>query len=98
MIVGVAKEAQAAFPRSPRNLVYVDWSVDDPSVVEGSPEEIRAAYFKLAKTLHPDRQAGDDPSATERFLEIQQAYEILMDPNLSLKKSPVARIYAVEKY
>ena len=44
-------------------------------------EEIRAAYFKLAKTLHPDRQAGDDPGATERFLEIQQAYEILMDPN-----------------
>lgn len=44
VIVGVAKEAQAAFPRSPRNLVYVDWSVDDPSMVEGSPDEIRAAY------------------------------------------------------
>lgn len=44
VIVGVAKEAEAAFPRSPRNLVYVDWSVDDPSRVEGSPEEIRTAY------------------------------------------------------
>ena len=44
VIVGVAKEAQAAFPRSPRNMVYVDWSVDDPSRVEGSPEEVRAAY------------------------------------------------------
>jgi len=22
----------------------VDWSVDDPCVIEGSPEEIRAAY------------------------------------------------------
>ena len=44
VIVGVAKEAQQAFPRTPRNLVYVDWSIDDPSRVEGSPEEVRAAY------------------------------------------------------
>lgn len=44
VIVGVAREAQAAFPRTPRNLVYVDWSIDDPSRVEGSPEEVRAAY------------------------------------------------------
>ena len=44
VIVGVAKEAQDAFPRTPRNLVYVDWSIDDPSRVEGTPEEVRAAY------------------------------------------------------
>ena len=50
-----------------------------------SREEIRAAYFRLAKELHPDRQAGKDADATERFLEIQQAYEILMDPNLRLE-------------
>jgi phosphate transport system protein len=44
VIVGVAQEVQTAFPRTPRNLVYVDWSIDDPSRVEGSPEEIRGAY------------------------------------------------------
>jgi protein-tyrosine-phosphatase len=44
VIVGVAKEAQQAFPRSPRKTVYVDWSIDDPSRVAGSPEEVRAAY------------------------------------------------------
>jgi phosphate transport system protein len=44
VVVGVAKEAQTAFPRTPRNLVYVDWAVDDPSRLEGSPEEVRAAY------------------------------------------------------
>jgi tetratricopeptide (TPR) repeat protein len=48
-------------------------------------DEVRAAYFRLAKTLHPDRQAGDDPDATERFLQIQQAYEVLMDPSLRLE-------------
>ena len=44
VIVGVAREAQQAFPRSPRKMVYVDWSIDDPSRVQGSVEEIRAAY------------------------------------------------------
>ena len=44
VIVGVAHEAQQAFPRSPRKMVYVDWSIDDPSRVQGSPEEVRAAY------------------------------------------------------
>lgn len=48
-------------------------------------KEIRSAYFRLAKTLHPDRQAGDDPEATERFLGVQRAYEILMDPSLALE-------------
>ncbi len=44
VIVGVAKEAQQAFPRSPRKMVYVDWSIPDPSRVSASPEESRAAY------------------------------------------------------
>jgi phosphate transport system protein len=42
--VGVAPEARQAFPRSPRKMVYIDWSIDDPSRVEGSPEEVRSAY------------------------------------------------------
>jgi phosphate transport system protein len=42
--VGVAPEARQAFPRTPRKMVYIDWSVDDPSRVEGSPEEVRSAY------------------------------------------------------
>ena len=44
VIVGVASEAQQAFPRTPRNMVYVDWSIDDPSRLQGSPEDVRAAY------------------------------------------------------
>jgi arsenate reductase len=44
VIVGVAREAPEAFPRSPRKLVFVDWSIDDPSRAQGSPEEVAAAY------------------------------------------------------
>lgn len=43
-----------------------------------SVEDIRRAYLKAAKKLHPDKNiaAGD----TELFLDIQQAYQILTDP------------------
>ena len=44
VIVGVAQEAQQAFPRSPRKMVYIDWSIDDPSRQSGSDAEVHAAY------------------------------------------------------
>jgi molecular chaperone DnaJ len=42
-------------------------------------EEIKKAYRKLALTYHPDRNHGDK-EAEEKFKEINQAYEILGDP------------------
>ena len=44
-----------------------------------SPDEIKRAYRKLAKKYHPDHNQGD-PSAEEKFKEVQQAYQILHDP------------------
>ncbi|WP_117190739.1 DnaJ C-terminal domain-containing protein [Rhizobium terrae] len=42
-------------------------------------DEIKAAWRSKAKTVHPDHNR-DDPSATSRFAEIGQAYEVLKDP------------------
>jgi arsenate reductase len=42
--VGLAERVKEAFPRTPRKMVYVDWSLDDPSQAGGSPEEVKAAY------------------------------------------------------
>ncbi|PLV58331.1 molecular chaperone DnaJ [Thermotoga sp. KOL6] len=43
-------------------------------------EEIRRAYKKLVKEWHPDRHPENRKEAEQRFKEIQEAYEILSDP------------------
>jgi molecular chaperone DnaJ len=45
-----------------------------------SDEEIKKAYRKLARTYHPDRNAGDK-KAEERFKQISQAHDVLSDPD-----------------
>src|SRR6476659_846488 len=42
--------------------------------------ELKAAFRKLAMKWHPDRNPGDRSSET-RFKEINEAYEILKDPD-----------------
>jgi molecular chaperone DnaJ len=44
-----------------------------------SADEIKKAYRSLARTHHPDRNP-DDPAAEERFKEVQDAYDLLSDP------------------
>lgn len=43
-----------------------------------SQDEIRKAYKKLARTLHPDVKP-DDPGAQKTFAEVTEAYDVLGD-------------------
>jgi len=45
---------------------------------DASEAEIKKAYRKLAKELHPDKNK-DNPKATERFARVTQAYDLLTD-------------------
>ena len=57
--------------QNPYTLIGVSKSATD--------DEIRAAYRKLAKDLHPDLNPGDTV-ASERFKAISAAYKIIGDP------------------
>jgi molecular chaperone DnaJ len=45
---------------------------------DATAEEIKRAYRKLARELHPD--VNPDPQAQARFKEVTTAYEVLSDP------------------
>ena len=46
---------------------------------DAPPEEIKRAYRRLARQLHPD--VNPDAETQERFKEITSAYEVLSDPS-----------------
>jgi molecular chaperone DnaJ len=47
---------------------------------EAESEEIKRSYRKLAVKFHPDKNPGDH-TAEERFKELGEAYDVLMDDN-----------------
>jgi DnaJ-class molecular chaperone len=49
-----------------------------------SEKEVKSAYRKLAKELHPDTNK-DNPKATERFAEVTRAYDLLSDKDKRAK-------------
>ncbi|EFX03564.1 mitochondrial chaperone [Grosmannia clavigera kw1407] len=59
-----------AAPKDPYKVLGVEKSA--------TASDVKKAYYGLAKKFHPD--TNKDPTAKERFAEVQTAYEILSDP------------------
>jgi curved DNA-binding protein len=59
---------------------------------DADEQEIKRAYRKLALKYHPDKNP-DDQSAEERFKEINEAYEVLGDPEKRAKYDQLGSSY-----
>ena len=46
---------------------------------DASAEDIKKAYRRMSKEWHPDKHKGEQ-GAEDRFKEINEAYEVLSDP------------------
>lgn len=47
---------------------------------DATPEQIKSAYRRLAKEYHPDRNPDNREESAEKFKELSEAYEVLVEP------------------
>ena len=63
---------------STRDFVEKDYYKALGVAKDASPADIKKAYRKLARELHPDKNPGDN-AAESRFKEVSEAYDVLSD-------------------
>jgi molecular chaperone DnaJ len=60
---------------------------------DASQDDIKRAYRKLARDLHPDANQ-DDPRAAERFKAVSEAHSVLSDPTKRKEYDETRRLFA----
>jgi len=74
-----------------------DWLEKDYYAVLGVPksataDEIKKAYRKLARKLHPDRNPDNKP-AEEQFKDVSEAYDVLSEPQQRKKYDEMRALF-----
>lgn len=74
------------------NMEYKDYYKILGVNKSSSVDEIRSAFKKLAMKYHPDRNP-DDKAAEEKFKEINEAYQVLSDPEKKARYDQLGSAY-----
>ncbi|XP_039071468.1 uncharacterized J domain-containing protein C3E7.11c-like [Hibiscus syriacus] len=61
---------------------------------DATEDAIRSNYIRLA--LHPDKHKDDENNATSRFQEINEAYQVLIDPVKRSEYDKKGMLYAYD--
>ncbi|RVW01302.1 molecular chaperone DnaJ [Rhodococcus xishaensis] len=78
---------------SQREWIEKDFYKDLGVSSDASADEIKRAYRKLARDLHPDANQGD-PKAEERFKSVSEAHAVLSDPAKRKEYDEARRLFA----
>ena len=65
---------------------------------DATEKDIKKAYRKQAKQYHPDTYKGDKKEAEEKFKEISEAYEVLIDKEKRAKYDQIGSRVADEAF
>lgn len=76
-----------------REWVQTDYYAELGVPPTASAAEIKKAYRKLARTLHPDANP-EDPRAEERFKAVSEAHAVLSDPATRKDYDETRRLFA----
>ncbi|GMI89638.1 hypothetical protein HRI_002633100 [Hibiscus trionum] len=63
---------------------------------DATEDAIRSNFIRLALKWHPDKQKDDENSATSRFQEINEAYQVLIDPVKRSEYDKKGMLYAYD--
>src|SRR4051794_22003573 len=85
-------EPERGRPMSTRDFIEKDYYAELGVPKDAEPAEIKKAYRKLARDLHPDKNPNN-AEAEARFKDVSEAYDVLSDTKRRAEYDEARRLF-----